>query len=58
MNTRQFELRLLDIPCCKRKLEKLSIKYRADKLYNKPRDLNLLTGNVGKSTSDELKNIP
>ena len=56
-NTRQSELRLLNIPCCKRKLEKFSIKYRAAKLYNKLRELNLLPGNVEKSTRDELKNI-
>ena len=56
-NTRQSELRLLNIPCCKRKLEKFSIKYRAAKLYNKLREINLLPENVEKSTRDELKNI-
>ena len=56
-NTRQSQLRLLDIRSCKRKLEKFSIKYRAAKLHNKLRELNLLPGNVEKSTGDELKNI-
>ena len=38
-------------------LEKFSTKYRAAKLYNKLRELNILPGNVEKITRDELKNI-
>ena len=41
-NTRLSELKLLDIRCCKKKVETFSIKYLAAKLYNMRMEFNFL----------------
>ena len=55
--TRGSAIKLLKQPLCKRKIERCSIKFRATKLYNKLKSLEIFPADFEVKTSAEIANF-
>ena len=56
--TRESAIKLLKQPLCKRKIERCSIKFRAIKLYNKLKSLEIIPADFEAKTLGEIAILP